>query len=93
MHKKYNLVHLFNQNAKSYVKWTDKQRFDIGKYAAENGNANAVRKFKAEFATLTESTVRTFKKKYFQLNEIPVVIRELPTISRFKKDLKEYLKS
>ena len=26
-------------------------------------------------------------------NEIPVAIRELPTISRFKKDLKEYLKS
>ena len=26
-------------------------------------------------------------------NEIPVAIRELPTISRLKKDLKEYLKS
>ena len=50
----------------SYVKWTDKQRFDIGKYAAENGNANALRNFKGEFATLTESTVRTFKKKYYQ---------------------------
>ena len=55
-----------SKRQKSYVKWTDKQRFDIGKYAAENCNANAVRKFKGEFATLTKSTVRTFKKKYYQ---------------------------
>ena len=55
-----------SKRQKSYVKWTDKQRFEIGKYAAENGNANTVRKFKGEFATLTESTVRTFKKKYYQ---------------------------
>ena len=39
-------------------------RFKIGKYAAENGNAETVRKFKAEFPRLNQSTVREFKKRY-----------------------------
>ena len=47
-----------------YRKWTDKQSYTIGKYAAENGNANTLRKFKTEFPNLSESTVRTFKKRY-----------------------------
>ena len=49
-----------------YHKWTEKERYIFGKYAAENGNINTVRKFKTDFPTLTESTVRTFKKKYFE---------------------------
>ena len=49
-----------------YRKWTDKQRYTIGKYAAENGNANTLRKFKTEFPNLSESTVRTFKKRYYK---------------------------
>ena len=49
-----------------YRKWTDKQRYTIGKYAAENGNANMLRKFKTEFQNLSESTVRTFKKRYYE---------------------------
>ena len=49
-----------------YRKWTDKQRYTIGKYAAENGNANTLRKFKTEFPNLSESTVRTFKKRYYE---------------------------
>ena len=49
-----------------YRKWTDKQRYTIGKYAAENGNANTLRKFKTEFQNLSESTVRTFKKRYYE---------------------------
>ena len=40
------------------------KRNTIGKYAAENGNINAVRKFKPDFPALGESTVRAFKKKY-----------------------------
>ena len=39
-------------------------RFKIGKYAAENGNAETVRKCKAEFPRLNQSTVREFKKRY-----------------------------
>ena len=49
-----------------YRKWTDKQRYIIGKYAAENGNANTLRKFKTEFPNLSESSVRTFKKRYYE---------------------------
>ena len=49
-----------------YHKWTDQQRYTIGKYAAESGNAATVRKFKTEFPNLKESTVRTFKKRYYE---------------------------
>ena len=49
-----------------YRKWSDKQRYTIGKYAAESGNANTLRKFKTEFPNLSESTVRTFKKRYYE---------------------------
>ena len=36
----------------------------MGKYAAENGNAAALRKFRSELPNLGESTVRFFKKRY-----------------------------
>ena len=49
-----------------YHTWTEKERYDIGKYAAENGNINTVRKFNPEFPNLSESTVRSFKKKYYE---------------------------
>ena len=38
----------------------------MGNYAAENGNANTLRKFKTEFPNLSESTARTFKKRYYE---------------------------
>ena len=47
-----------------YHKWSENERYNIGKYAAENGNINTVRKFKTDFPKLSESTVRTFKKKF-----------------------------
>ena len=43
--------------------FTPKDRADIGRYAAENGNLAAVKKLKADF-NVGESTVRVFKKKY-----------------------------
>ena len=49
-----------------YRKWTDKQRYTIGKYTVENGNANTLRKSKTEFPNMSESTVRTFKKRYYE---------------------------
>ena len=49
-----------------YRKWTDKQRYTIGKNAAENSNANTLSKFKTEFPNLSESTLRTFKKRYYE---------------------------
>ena len=47
-----------------YEKWNPKNRYLIRKYASENGNAAAIRKFKPDYPNLTESTVRTFKTKY-----------------------------
>ena len=43
----------------SYQKWHDKQRFQIGEYAAENGPAAAARKFATKQNPLNRSTVRS----------------------------------
>ena len=45
-----------------YVKFTDVERYEIGKYAAQNGNKATIKRFKSK--NLKESTVRTFKVKY-----------------------------
>ena len=42
----------------------DQQRFQIGKYAAENGTAVLVRKYWPNFSKINESTIREFKRKY-----------------------------
>ena len=42
----------------------DQQRFQIGKYAAENGTAVLVRKYRPNFSKINESTIREFKRKY-----------------------------
>ncbi len=47
------------------VTFTPEDRAAIGQYAAENGNAAAVKKFKATH-DVGESTVRSFKKKYLE---------------------------
>ena len=48
----------------SYTKFTDVDRFQIGRYASENGNKKALIHFKNKFPGLKESTVRTFKKQH-----------------------------
>ena len=53
-----------NKRKPKYEKWNPKARHSIGKYASENGNAAAIRKFKPDYPNLSESTVRTFKTKY-----------------------------
>ena len=54
---------------KPYRRFSDTDRAVIGKYAAEHGNAKAMKKFKQEFPELPESTVRSFKIKYTQALE------------------------
>ena len=44
----------------SYTHWSNKERFTIGKYAAENGDAATARKFSSKEKTLNDSTVRRF---------------------------------
>jgi len=46
-----------------YIKWSEEDRYEIGKYASMNGPAAAVRKFKQHFPTLNESTARTFRSR------------------------------
>ena len=53
---------------RKYTTFSDEQRAKVGKYAAENGNTAALRKFRSELPNLGESTVRFFKKCY--LNEV-----------------------
>ena len=48
----------------SYVKYSENERFMIGKYSNENGSAAATRKFRKRFPNVNESTVRGFQKKY-----------------------------
>ena len=49
---------------RKYTTFNDEQRARVGKYAAENGNTAALRKFRSEMPSLGESTVRFFKKRY-----------------------------
>ena len=49
-----------------YTAFTDQQRAAIGKYAAECGNAAALRKYHREVPDHGESTVRLFKKRYLE---------------------------
>ena len=47
--------------------YSEKDYATIGKYAAENGNVAALKRYKSEHADLVESTVRSFKSKYMYL--------------------------
>ena len=57
-----------------YNKFTDTDRYQIGKYASENGPARAVKHFEKKFPRLNESSVRDMKRKYE--DEINVAARE-----------------
>ena len=54
-----------NKKRKYTTTFTPEVRAQIGRYAAENGNGAAVKKFKATH-DVGESTVRAFKKKYLE---------------------------
>ncbi len=47
-----------------YVKYTDEERYRIGRHASENGNHNALLKFQKTHPKLNESTIRSIKRKY-----------------------------
>ena len=44
--------------------YSDEDRAWIDRYAAENSNTSALRKFKGDFPDLSESTICVFKTKY-----------------------------
>ena len=49
---------------KSYQKWSDKERYDIGKYASLHGPVPAAKKFGTKEKPLNESSARRFAKLY-----------------------------
>ena len=51
---------------KAYTAFTDEDRAKIGKHAAKNGNNSPLKKFRSIYPNLGESTVRSFKKKYYE---------------------------
>ena len=56
----------YGKNGGERSLYTEQDRAKIGKYAAENGNKLARRKFAEAFPNLKESSVRNFKKLYLQ---------------------------
>ena len=48
----------------AYFVYSPEERFNIAKYAVENGTSRAVHHFKRKYPSFNESTVRTFKAKY-----------------------------
>ena len=48
----------------NYQKYSPNERYNIGKHASEFGTASTLRRFKAEFPQLRESTVRSIRSKY-----------------------------
>jgi len=46
------------------IKWTEKERFTLGKLAAETTTANAVKTARKEHPLANESTIRIFRKSY-----------------------------
>ena len=55
-----------SKKRKSYTAISDKMRAAIGRYAAKNGNAAALRKFRFEITDLGECRVHLFKKQYLE---------------------------
>ena len=49
-----------NSKGNKYLRWSESEKFEIGKYAAENGASNAARKFTTKSKPLSESTARRF---------------------------------
>ena len=53
-----------SKRSNKYIKYSDEDRYKIGKYGSENGPSAAARKFKNKYSNLKESTVREMQKRY-----------------------------
>ena len=73
-----------NRSKKIYSKFTEDERFLIGKYAAINGASAAVRKFKTSHPHLKfgESTARSLRDKYHQLSKTNTNINKITPLRR-----------
>ena len=90
---------------RNYRKYTDEDRYKIGKYASENGSTATVRKFKSDFPKLKESTVCDFKRKYEEklkiskkkVENISTLVTEKrrrpPLLGKLDKMVQKYIKA
>jgi len=53
-----------SKRSNKYVRWSDKERFEIGKYASIHGSRAAERKYHTQNKPLNESSARRFAKAY-----------------------------
>ena len=72
-------ANVVSKKCKAYTAFSDETREDIGRYAAENGNAAALKKFCSDISDRGESTVRLFKKRYLE------EVRKVPRGERVDK--------
>ena len=57
-------TNITSNRPKNYRKWSEKERYEIGKYAAIHGSRAAERKFHTKEKPLSESNARRFSKLY-----------------------------
>ena len=71
---------------KIYTAFSEEQRAEISKYAAENGNNAALKRFRHDIQDLGESTIRLFKNKYPEAIKVSpnTVVSRIPTAKRGK---------
>ena len=72
------------RNRGSYTKFTAANRFQIGRYAGENGNKKALTHFKNKFPGLKESIVRNYKTQHQE---------ELKNARSQKRPLSKFIKA
>ena len=57
-------TNITSNRPKSYLKWSEKERYEIGKYAAIHGSRAAGKKFDTKEKPLSESNARRFSNLY-----------------------------
>ena len=57
-------TNIISNRPKNYRKWSEKERYEIGKYAAIHGSGAAEKKFHTKEKPLSESNARRFSKLY-----------------------------
>ena len=60
-----------------YQKYSDAEHYKIGKYGSEMGATAAVMRFKKDFPTMNERTIREMKKRYEELLKTKINVPQI----------------
>ena len=63
-------TNITSNRPKNYRKWSEKERYEIGKYAAMHGSRAAERKFHTKEKPISESIAPRFSKLYEEISKI-----------------------